>query len=262
MSESTTDTVIEVRGLTVERSGHGILRNISWSIREGENWVLLGANGSGKTSLLRCVTGYLMPTLGTVQIRGERVVWPEMRKHIGFVSSDLKQRIEDVETALETVISGREAMINYWGEPSTVEVERAMELLSDVGCADLAGRHWRFLSQGERQRVLIARARMVDGLEVLILDEPCAGLDPVAREQFLEFMENFAAKPEAPPLVLVTHHVEEVMPAFSKVIMLREGAMVGKGEVDDELTSARLTETFCAEVELSEDRGRYTVRIK
>ena len=255
------DTVIDVRDLTVERSGHGILRDISWSIREGENWVLLGANGSGKTSLLRCLTGYLMPTRGTVQVRGSRVVWPEMRKHIGFVSSDLKQRIEDAETALETVISGREAMINYWGEPSSAEVERAMGLLKDVGCADLAGRHWRYLSQGERQRVLIARARMVEGLELLILDEPCAGLDPVAREHFLEFVNSFAGVPESPPLVLVTHHVEEIMPVFTKVLMLREGGQVAQGEMSEELTSGRLSETFGASVELKENSGRYSVEV-
>ncbi len=199
-----------MEGLRIERSGTVILDDISWHVNRGQHWVILGANGSGKTSLLSALTGYLMPTAGEVSVLGEtygRSDWRELRKKIGIVSSSVRQMMSDDEPALESVASGKYAMIDFWGKLTTREKAEARELLRQVECEYLAAREWRVLSQGERQRVLIGRALMAKP-RVLILDEPCAGLDPAAREHFMQFIHRLGRHPDSPTLIFVTHHVE------------------------------------------------------
>ena len=181
--------VLEISNLRIQRGGTVILDGVNWRVAAGEHWVILGANGSGKTSLLSALTGYLMPTDGDIFLLGKKYGqsdWRDLRKKIGLVSSSMRQMMADDEPALETVASGKYAMIDFWGRLSRAEKARALRLLKQVECEYLAERPWRVLSQGERQRVLIGRALMATP-RVLILDEPCAGLDPAARERFLQF---------------------------------------------------------------------------
>ncbi|HEY5345282.1 MAG TPA: ABC transporter ATP-binding protein [Verrucomicrobiae bacterium] len=255
--------VLEVANLRIGRDGTVILRDVDWRVQRGEHWVILGANGSGKTSLLSALTGYLMPTSGEVSVLGEtygETDWRELRKKIGLVSSSVRQMMADEEPALETVASGKYAMIDFWGRVTRAEKSQALKLLRQVECEYLAARPWGVLSQGERQRVLIGRALMAKP-QVLILDEPCAGLDPAAREHFLQFIQRLGAQKNSPTLVLVTHHVEEMMPAFSHVLILKNGAVLAMGNKTKVMTSKNLSVTFSVKLKLQCQRGRYAMKI-
>ena len=258
-----TEPVIDVIGLTIERDAP-ILRGIDWRVRRGEHWVILGANGSGKTSMLRALTGYLPPTAGTIRVLGEtygRTDWRDLRTRVGLVSSSVVQMMPDGESALNAVVSGKYAMIGYWGKMRGEDRRRAMRILRQVEAAALATRPWQQLSQGERQRVLIGRALMA-APKLLILDEPCAGLDPVARERFLQFLERLARRRGAPALVLVTHHVEEIMPAFSHVLIVKAGRVVAAGPRERALTSRTLSGAFGEVVRLKRAGGRFTLTVR
>ena len=254
--------IIEVLGLRVDRDAL-ILDAIDWRVDAGQHWVILGANGSGKTSLLSVLTGYLAPTAGTISVLGEtygRADWRELRTRIGLVSSSIRQLMPPHENALNAVASGRRAMIGMWGEVGEADSRRAAEILHEVEAEYLSERPWRFLSQGERQRVLIGRALMADP-RLLVLDEPCAGLDPVAREHFLAFIERLLGRPGAPTLVLVTHHVEEIVAGFSHVLVLRAGRVLAAGSRESVMTSAILSRAFDAPLRLGRDGGRYTLAV-
>ncbi|MGH7779747.1 MAG: ABC transporter ATP-binding protein [Candidatus Binataceae bacterium] len=256
------DPIIELAGLVIEREAP-ILRGIDWRVERGQNWVILGANGSGKTSMLRALTGYLPPTRGSIRVLGEtfgRADWRELRTRIGMVSSSIQQLMPENETALAAVLSGKFAMIGYWGEVAPRDRRAAAAILRRVEAGALAERPWGYLSQGERQRVLIGRALMA-APRLLILDEPCAGLDPVAREHFLQFIERMARRRGAPAMVLVTHHVEEIMPAFSHVIVLRRGRVLAAGARANVLTSKTLSAAFGAPVRLGRKAGRYALGV-
>ena len=262
VSKPSAEAVIEVSGLVVERDAP-ILRGIEWRMERGQHWVILGANGSGKTSLLRALTGYLPPTAGIVRVLGEtygRTDWRELRKRVGLVSSSIHQMMPENETALSAVISGKTAMIGYWGEIGDQDRRHANAILKRVEAASLAQRPWLYLSQGERQRVLIGRALMADP-PLLILDEPCAGLDPVAREHFLQFLQRLARSRNAPSMVLVTHHVEEIMPAFSHVLVLKRGKALASGPRISVMQSGTLSAAFGASVRLSYRSRRYALRV-
>jgi iron complex transport system ATP-binding protein len=255
-------SIFAVEKLRVER-GAVILDDVSWRVEPGQHWVILGANGSGKTSLLSALTGYLMPTSGAISIGDARfgaADWREVRTAVGLVSSSLGHQIEPEQTAREVVLSGRTAQINFWGRVPAKEEAEVKLLLRQVRATHLTDRPWRFLSQGERQRILIGRALMAR-LKMLFLDEPCAGLDPVAREDFLGFLEDLARKPRAPTLVLVTHHVEEIVPLFTHVLMLRGGKVLAAGPKREVLTSARLTKTFGSPVALGRTGARYRLQV-
>ncbi len=255
--------VLLVGGLRIERGGTVILRDVDWRVQRGEHWVILGANGSGKTSLLSALTGYLMPTRGEISVLGETYGhsdWRELRKKIGLVSSSIRQMMADDEPALETVASGKYAMIDFWGRITRAEKNAALGRLKQVEGAYLAERPWRVLSQGERQRVLIGRALMARP-RVLILDEPCAGLDPAAREHFLRFIQRLGARKNSPTLVLVAHHVEEIVPVFSHVLLLKEGGVLASGKKADVLTSQNLALAFGARMRLQRRAGRYALQV-
>ena len=253
--------ILTVRDLTIQRGDTRILDHVSWEVARGQHWVILGANGSGKTSLLSALTGYLTPTEGDITVLGETFGasdWRELRKYIGLVSSTVRQMVPDEEDALTTVVSGKDAVIGYWGNTKTADRKAARSLLRQVEAEYLADRSWLVLSQGERQRVLIARALMARP-RLLILDEPCAGLDPVAREHFLAFLQRLGSQRGAPALVLVTHHVEEIMPVFSHALLLREGRVVAAGERSRVLTGALLSQTFAARLRIARRGQRYTL---
>ena len=255
--------ILSVRDLTIRRGSVRILDRVSWAVAPGQHWVILGANGSGKTSLLSALTGYLSPTSGTITVLGQTFGesdWRDLRTHIGLVSSSIRQMIPDHEPALTTVISGRYAMIDYWGRVQPADRLAAQRLLVSVEAKNLADRPWGVLSQGERQRILIARALMARP-PLLILDEPCAGLDPLARENFLAFLTRLGAKKRAPSLLFVTHHVEEIIPIFTHTLLLRAGRLLAAGPNKTVLTTARLTATFGTPLRLTHRRARYTLTL-
>lgn len=256
-------TILNVSGLCVNRGDTVILDHLSWQVKPGEHWVILGANGSGKTSLLSALAAYLTPSAGTVEVLGERFGesdWRELRKSIGMVSSSVRQRMADEEAALETVVSGKYAMIDYWGRVTAADRRAATQILRQIECLHLAERPWRVLSQGERQRILIGRALMAKP-RLLILDEPCSGLDPVARGHFLQFIERLGLRRSAPALVLVTHHVEEITPVFTHVLILKTGRVLAEGEVKQTLTSRNLTKAFGVKMRLGFRDGRYALKV-
>ena len=209
------------------------------------------------------MTGYLPLTAGNISVLGEtygKTDWRDLRTRIGIVSSAIQQLMPGHETALDAIISGKRAMIGLWGDTAADDRSRALEILRQIEAEVLADRPWRFLSQGERQRVLIGRALMTKP-ELLILDEPCAGLDPVAREQFLQFLERLARDAGAPSLVLVTHHVEEIMPGFSHVLILKGGRVLAAGAKDQVMGAEQLSEAFGAKLRLSQANGRYALAV-
>jgi len=255
--------VLAVKNLGVTRDGVRILDDVSWSVRAGEHWVILGANGSGKTSLLSAITGYLTPTDGEITLLGNRYGysdWGELRKHIGLVSSSIRQMMADDEPAIESVISGKYGMIDLWRKISRSDRLVAGKILRQIECAHLAERPWRVLSQGERQRVLIGRALMARP-RALILDEPCAGLDPAAREHFLQFLQRLGRRRNSPALILVTHHVEEIMPVFSYVLVLKAGRVLIAGRKAHVLTTTNLAVAFGARLKLQRTGGRFLLRV-
>ena len=255
--------ILEIRNLSIRRDATRILDGITWTLERGQHWVILGANGSGKTSLLSALTGYLSPTTGDVTVLGQTFGesdWRELRTRVGLVSSSVRQMMADHEPALTTVISGKYAMIDYWGRVKREDRAAASRILKRIEAAHLARRPWLVLSQGERQRILIGRALMARP-RLLILDEPCAGLDPVARENFLAFLQRLGSRLGAPAMILVTHHVEEIAPVFSHALLLRGGRVLACGEKDTVLTSANLSQAFGASLHLVQDKERYTLQI-
>jgi iron complex transport system ATP-binding protein len=255
--------ILEISNLRIQRDGVVILADVNWRVERGQHWVILGANGSGKTSLLSALTGYLMPTIGEIFLLGKiygQSDWRELRKKIGLVSSSVRQMMADDEPALETVASGKYAMIDFWGQLSRADKTEALKLLKQIECEYLAERPWRVLSQGERQRVLIGRALMAKP-RVLILDEPCAGLDPAAREHFLQFIQRLGARKNSPTLVLVTHHVEEIMPVFSHLLVLKNGKVLAAGGKSFVLNSKNLSRAFATQMKLQRTKNRYALAV-
>jgi len=253
--------VLAVEGLRIQRGKTTILEDIHWRVRRGEHWVVLGANGSGKTSLLSALTGYLTPTAGELFVLGRRYGrsdWRELRKQIGLVSSSIRQMMANDEPALETVISGKYAMIDLWGRQTATDRTQALRILNQIECRHLADRLWLVLSQGERQRVLIGRALMAKP-RLLILDEPCAGLDPAAREHFLHFIQQLGERKNSPTLIFVTHHVEEIMPIFSNALILKAGRSLVCGQKTAVLNSNWLSRAFDTAIRLKRAAGRYSL---
>lgn len=244
--------ILQVQDLFIRRDKTVILDHVNWTVQPGENWVILGANGSGKTSLLRSITGYLAATDGRIHLLGEEFGesdWRELRLRIGVVTPSFGALIPLCENALDTVVSGKFAQLDLWKRGDEADRRAALRLLRKVEAGHLAKREWQYLSQGERQRVMIARALMARP-KLLILDEPCAGLDPVARRDFLALTDRLTTARNAPALVLVTHHVEEITPAFSHALLLRQGRVIGSGERKQVLTSKNLSTVFGAPAKL------------
>lgn len=264
MSKHKRPTILDVSQLVIRRGNTLILDGVSWQVERGQHWVILGANGSGKTSLLSSLTGYLPPTDGDITVLGRRYGesdWRELRKEIGIVSSSIRQLMADSEPAIDSVVSGKYAMIDFWGRPTAADRKAALRILKQIECDYLANRPWLYLSQGERQRVLIGRALMAKP-KLLILDEPCAGLDPAAREHFLAFLQRLGSARNSPTLVLVTHHVEEIMPVLSHVLVLKQGRVLAVGEKAKILNAATLSATFDAKMKLRRAGQRYSLNTR
>ena len=251
--------ILDIQDLHLQRGDTRILNGLNWRVEHGEHWAVLGPNGCGKTTLLAALTGYKFPTRGDIHILGNTFGdsdWTELRKHIGLVSSSLNKLMAEDEPVLETIVSGKYAMIDLWHEPSVADKREAHTILKRIECAHLADRPWGQLSQGERQRALIGRALMARP-KLLMLDEPCAGLDPVAREHFLQFIDRLGRLRNTPAIVLITHHVEEIMPVFTHALLLRKGRDVAHGPVKRILKNDTLATAFDCNVAISRRQGRY-----
>jgi iron complex transport system ATP-binding protein len=257
--------VARLTDVSVVRDGQPILDRVSWSVRAGERWALLGPNGSGKTTLLRVVGSALWPTRGTVEILGERlghVDMRDLRTRIAVVSASVARSLRPEITALEVVLTGRHAALEtWWHEYGDADRREAGAFLADAGFAgdEFASRSFGLLSEGERQQVLLARALM-GRPELILMDEPAAGLDLGARERLVRRLAALAGDPEIPPLVLVTHHVEEIPPGITHAALMREARMIASGPVQDVLTSQTVSEAFGIEVIVEHARGRWTAR--
>jgi iron complex transport system ATP-binding protein len=254
---------IDLRDVSWQREDRYILRGIDWQVKQGEHWCLVGQNGSGKTSLLNIICGYVWPTTGQVSVLGQRygtVDLRAVRKSIGWVSSALMAQLHEHETAQRVVLSGREATIGLYNAPQEEDLQKAAELLDTFGCASLIHSPYRTLSQGERQKVLIARALMASP-RLLILDEPCTGLDLLAREQLLEMIDRIARQPDGPTLLYVTHHIEEILPCFSHAMLLKNGEVDRAGRTDDVLTEAELSRFFGVPIAIRQVQGRTWVSL-
>jgi len=256
------EILIDIEGLELRREQR-ILRGVQWQVRRGEHWAILGPNGSGKTSLLSALTAYQSPSKGSIRLLGEKYGesdWRELRKKIGLVSSSIRQMIREEETTLKAVISGQDAIVNYWGKITPAMLRKGRKILREIECETLGEHSWAWLSQGEQQRVLIGRALMADP-RVLFLDEPCAGLDMVARERFLGFLRKIGARRGSPALVLVTHHVEEIAPIFSHCLLLKEGKVLASGKIQDVLSSKNLSEAYGTKIRLKKRSGIYQAKV-
>lgn len=256
--------VIDIREVTWLREDKQILRQVNWQVQDGEHWCLVGQNGSGKTSLLNIICGYIWPTKGSVTVLGQRygqVDLRDMRKSIGWVSSSLMSQLHENETAERVVLSGREATIGLYTKPAEEDIERAYTLLEQFGCGHLRDAAYRTLSQGERQKVLIARALMASP-RLLILDEPCTGLDLLAREQLLSMIAQIAEQPDGPTLLYVTHHIEEILPCFTHTLLLKKGQVEKAGRTREVLTKEELSRFFEVPLDIREGQGRIWVSLQ
>jgi iron complex transport system ATP-binding protein len=253
---------LDLREVTYAVNGKRIIDRNSWLIEPGEHWAILGPNGSGKTTLLRLACGYLWPNAGgEIYRQGETLLnLTELRKSIGWMTSTLVTEIPRREVVLDTVVSGKYAQLGlreYPGfAPRQSDFEKAGEYLEGLGCEDLAQRLFGTLSQGEQQKVLICRARMTDPY-LIILDEPCAGMDPGAREIFLSSLSMLGEDGDIPSLVYVTHHVEEILPIFKKTLLLKDGRILRSGPTDDVLVPQTLQQLYGVSMELIRKDGRY-----
>jgi iron complex transport system ATP-binding protein len=242
-----TVTVLRMSGVSVVRGSTPLLDSVSWTVEEGQRWVLLGPNGAGKTTLLQLASARLQPTSGQVDLLDEllgAVDVFELRPRIGLASAALAEQIPSGERVVDVVVTASYAVVGRWREAyDPQDVERAAGLLSALGAAGLADRRFGTLSEGERKRVQIARALMTDP-ELLLLDEPAAGLDLGGREDLLARLSNLALDQASPALVLVTHHVEEIPAGFTHALLLRQGQVVTAGPLTEVITPAWLTATF------------------
>ncbi len=256
--------VIQLESISMIRGeDQTILSDIDWTLNAGEHWALLGANGSGKTSLLNLICGYEWPTEGVVRVLGDEygeVPIADVRKRIGWVSSSLQTRVHEEDTALDVVVSGYEASFGLWREFTDSEFECARRTLADFGAENLLTKPYAVLSQGEKQRVLIARA-WISRPELLILDEPCAGLDPVARASFLDDLTTFAKLEHAPTIIFVTHHVEEIPSFVNRGLVLKNGKILAMGPLDEVCTSTTMSAAFGQPCEISRNGRLFGLRV-
>ncbi|MFT3715761.1 MAG: ABC transporter ATP-binding protein [Gordonia sp. (in: high G+C Gram-positive bacteria)] len=263
VAQTDPDLLVDFHDVSLERGGNLLVGPVSWQVELDERWVIIGPNGAGKTSLLRMAAAMEHPTSGTAFVVSEQLGRTDVRElttRIGMVSSALAARIPADELVSDLVISAGYSVLGRWREAyDDQDRRRAADVLESMGAEHLADRAFGTLSEGERKRVLIARGLMTDP-ELLLLDEPAAGLDLGGREELVERLGALAADPDSPALVLITHHVEEIPPGFTNLMLLSEGKVVAAGPLEETLTSENLTATFRQNITLTQDGDRYFAR--
>ncbi|MCD6319867.1 MAG: ATP-binding cassette domain-containing protein [Candidatus Desulfofervidaceae bacterium] len=257
-------TVIKLSHVTLFRESKIILNNISWTVQKGEQWAIVGANGAGKSSLLHIISGYLWPSKGKVEVVGQtygRCDLRILRQKIGWLTYNLAHEISPGQKAIETVISGKYASIGLWTVPEENDYTTAYQLMQIIGCNHLEATPFGKLSQGEKQKVLICRALMAQPA-LLLLDEPLAGLDLTSREKVLANLNNILQLSHPPTLILVTHHIEEIIPLFTHVLLLKNGEILAAGPKKDVLTDPLLSQTFGLKVHIQQRFGRFWIEVE
>ena len=257
------DLVVHMADVGVRRGKSHLLAEVNWNVELDERWVILGANGAGKTTLLRLAAAELHPSTGTVHVLGEklgRVDVFELRPRIGFCSAAVIARVPPEEKVIDVVVSAGYAVLGRWREDyDQLDTGRATELCKSLGIGHLTERMFGTLSEGERKRTIIARALMTDP-EMLLLDEPAAGLDLGGREDLVARLSELARDPDAPATILVTHHVEEIPPGFTHLLLVADGRVVAQGLLDEVLTSENLSAAFGQDLELDKLGDRFFAR--
>ncbi|MEO7123958.1 MAG: ATP-binding cassette domain-containing protein [Lacisediminihabitans sp.] len=256
-------SVLELSDVTIVRDGNHILNSVNFSVADDERWVVLGPNGAGKTTLLQVCAAMVHPSSGTAQILDDKLgkidVF-ELRPRVGFASSALARRIPTTETVLNVVLTAAYSVTGRWNENyEEIDIRRAQRVLAEWKLDAFENRRFGELSDGEQKRVQIARSVMTDP-ELLLLDEPAASLDLGAREELLQLLGGYASAPQAPGIVMVTHHVEEIPRGFDHALLLRNGAVQVSGPIDEVITSANLTETYGLPLEVNHTDGRFSAR--
>jgi len=258
---------LELRDVSFVADGKKILDSVNWTVQPGEHWAILGPNGSGKTTLLKLACGYLWPNAGGEVYRKGKTLTNlrELRKSIGWVTSTLVAEIPEREKVIRTAVSGKFAQIGllegFGGDASEADYRLADGYLAQMGCAYLRDQEFGTLSQGEQQKVLIARARMTKPY-LIILDEPCAGMDPGARENFLATLRRVGTLKKIPALIYVTHHIEEILPLFRKTLVLQDGRVLYAGPTSRALKPHVLEELYGASFAVTQRKGRYWPMVK
>ncbi len=256
-------SVLRLADVSLVRGDKRILDAVNWTVEEGERWVVLGPNGAGKTTLIQLAAARMHPTSGSVDVLDERlgaVDVFELRPRVGLASAAMADAIPGGERVIDVIVTASYGVVGRWRESyDPMDLQRAQHLLTTLGVGGLADRTFGTLSEGERKRVQIARALMTDP-ELLLLDEPGAGLDLGGREALVSRLDMLARDPWSPALVLVTHHVEEIPPGFTHALLLRGGSVVAAGPVTSVVTSAWLTATFGTPLVVDVHDGRYFAR--
>jgi len=255
--------VLKFSEVSVVREGNAILDRVNWSVDDSERWVILGPNGAGKTTLLQLAAAQTHPTSGKVRILDEKLGKAdvfELRPRIGFASTALARRVPDDEEVLNVVLTAAYSVTGRWNESyEEIDERRARRVLAEWKLSAFEKRQFGELSDGEQKRVQIARAVMTDP-ELLLLDEPAASLDLGAREELLQLLSGYASAPQAPAIVMVTHHVEEIPRGFTHALLLAHGRITAAGVVSEVLTSEKLSETFGLPLVVANDDGRFSAR--
>jgi len=256
-------TALRFDHVDLDRVGNPVLHDITWVVDDDERWVVLGPNGCGKTTLLQLASGFLHPTRGTLEVLGHRlgrVDVRQLRRRIGLVSAAVAKMIVPSLSAVEVVVAASDGALEPWWSTYPAEVHaQAVALLSAAGFADIAERPFGVCSEGERQQILLARTLMA-APDLLLLDEPCAGLDVGGRERLVGRLGALALDGRHPPMVLVTHHVEEIPAHFTHALLVRGGSVVAAGELHDTLTSSNLSACFGLALRLRRDDDRWSCR--
>jgi iron complex transport system ATP-binding protein len=256
--------VIHIENIHLYRNDKVILNELNWHVEKGQHWAILGLNGSGKTTLLKVINGYIWPNDGTVQVLGEtygQTYIPKLRARIGWVSNAMIENFNWQDNAIEIVLSGKFGALRLFEEVTDEEIDHAVQIMEHFHCAHLANKPFEQLSQGEKQRVQIARALMAEP-EILILDEPCGGLDLIERENLLQTIEQIVGGENCPTLIYVTHHVEEILPCFTHVLLLKDGKDFAVGARDELLTESLLSTFFGCSVSVQMAQQRAWVAMK
>jgi iron complex transport system ATP-binding protein len=255
---------IDMNHVFWKREHKTLLKDVSWQVNKGEHWAILGLNGSGKTTLLNMINGYIWPTSGEVSVLGHQFGTydlRELRKSIGWVSTSLQEKLYGSDRAQTVVLSGKFASIGLYDATEAEDLERALQLMEQLGCSHLVDRTYQTCSQGEKQKLLIARALMASP-QLLILDEPCNGLDFLSKEALLSSISRLAERPDAPNIFYVTHHTEEILPIFRHTLLIRRGEAFASGKTEELLESERLTQFFETPVEVQWRSDRAWLSVK